>query len=75
MTTCAPGRASAARGRRTSTISGSRCGARKEKGSARYPVDPTAIEHHAGVTEDEDAGEAYARWGEPRPGPPPAIEW
>jgi uncharacterized cupin superfamily protein len=51
-------------------------GARKEKGSARYPVDATAIEHGAGVTgDDESAEEAYARWGEPRPGPPPAIEW
>jgi uncharacterized cupin superfamily protein len=50
-------------------------GARKEKGSARYPADPTAIEHGAGVEQDETAEEAYARWGEPRPGPPPAIEW
>jgi len=50
-------------------------GARKEKGSARYPADPTAIELGAGVEQDETAEEAYARWGEPRQGPPPAIEW
>jgi uncharacterized cupin superfamily protein len=51
-------------------------GARKEKGSARYPVDPTAIAHGAGVTEHEHADEAYGRWGEPLPGPPPAaVDW
>ena len=51
-------------------------GARREKGSARYPVEPAAIRHEAGVTHDETAQEAYARWGEPRPGPPPpGIEW
>jgi uncharacterized cupin superfamily protein len=51
-------------------------GARKEKGSARYPYEPAANEYDAGVAEDETAREAYARWGEPRPGPPPSgIEW
>jgi uncharacterized cupin superfamily protein len=49
-------------------------GARKEKGSARYPVEPVAIRHGAGVP---DAGtpsqDAYARFGEPRPGPAPAF--
>ena len=51
-------------------------GARKEKGSARYPVDATATKHEAGVTDGETPDEAYARWGEPRPGPPPpGLEW
>jgi uncharacterized cupin superfamily protein len=50
-------------------------GARKEKGSARYPYEPAAHERGAGVNETETADEAYARWGEARPGPPPAIEW
>jgi uncharacterized cupin superfamily protein len=51
-------------------------GARKEKGSARYPVEPAAIGHRAGVEPSENAEEAYARWGEPRQGPPPAaLEW
>jgi uncharacterized cupin superfamily protein len=44
-------------------------GARKEKGTARYPVEPAAIRHGAGV---ESEGEApYARFSEPRPGPAP----
>jgi uncharacterized cupin superfamily protein len=49
-------------------------GARKEKGSARYPVEPAAIRHGAGVTEPTDSPEqAYATFGEPRPGPAPEI--
>jgi uncharacterized cupin superfamily protein len=49
-------------------------GARVEKGSARYPVEPAAIRHGAGVeSEDMTPDEAYARYGEPQPGPPPAL--
>ena len=51
-------------------------GARKEKGGARYPVEPAAIRHGAGVTEtDASPDEAYARWGDARTGPPPPLEW
>lgn len=47
-------------------------GARKEKGSARYPVEAAAVNRGAGVTDaDSSPGEAYARFGEPRPGPAP----
>jgi uncharacterized cupin superfamily protein len=47
-------------------------GARKEKGSARYPVEPAAIRHGAGVTEPTDSPEqAYATFDDPRPGPAP----
>jgi uncharacterized cupin superfamily protein len=47
-------------------------GARKEKGSARYPFDPVAARHGAGVeAEGASADEAYARWGEPLPVPAP----
>ena len=47
-------------------------GARKEKGSARYPFDPIAAGHGAGVeAEGASPDEAYARWGERRPAPPP----
>lgn len=47
-------------------------GARKEKGSARYPVDPVAIAHGAGVPDEStDATEVYASFGEPTPGPAP----
>ena len=46
-------------------------GARKEKGSARYPVDATAVRHSAGI---EQEGETpYARESEPESGPPPDI--
>jgi uncharacterized cupin superfamily protein len=45
-------------------------GARKEKGSARYPVEPAAIRHGAGVT--EAGAEPYAGFSAPRPGPPPS---
>jgi uncharacterized cupin superfamily protein len=49
-------------------------GARKEKGSARYPVDPVAIAHDAGVPDDSTtASEVYASFGEPTPGPVPDL--
>jgi uncharacterized cupin superfamily protein len=49
-------------------------GARKERGSAHYPVDPVAIAHGAGVpNESTTAQETYASFGEPTPGPPPDI--
>jgi uncharacterized cupin superfamily protein len=46
-------------------------GARKEKGSARYPVDPVAVAHGAGVDHETDT--PYARFRDPEPGPPPDI--
>jgi uncharacterized cupin superfamily protein len=46
-------------------------GARLEKGSARYPVDPTALRHGAGVDHETDT--PYARFREPESGPPPDI--
>jgi len=47
-------------------------GARKERGSARYPVDDAALRHGAGVERPTDsAAEAYAGRREPRPGPAP----
>jgi len=50
-------------------------GARKEKGSARYPADPAAQRHGAGVSRDTaDAGEAYDGFaGEPRRVAPPEL--
>jgi uncharacterized cupin superfamily protein len=49
-------------------------GARKEKGSARYPVDAAAVRHGAGVTRaTASAAEAYAGFSEPKPGPAPVI--
>jgi uncharacterized cupin superfamily protein len=49
-------------------------GARKERGSVRYPVDAAALRHGAGVeSETGSPPEAYARFSEPRPGPAPAI--
>jgi uncharacterized cupin superfamily protein len=49
-------------------------GARKEKGSARYPVEPVAIGHGAGVPdESKSATEAYASFGEHTSGPAPDI--
>ncbi len=49
-------------------------GARVEKGSARYPVEPAAIRHGAGVPDSSTpAQEVYARFGPPRPGPAPPI--
>jgi uncharacterized cupin superfamily protein len=46
-------------------------GARKEKGSARYPVDAVAVRHGAGVDHETDA--PYARFSDPETGPPPDI--
>jgi uncharacterized cupin superfamily protein len=49
-------------------------GARKEKGSARYPVDPVAIAHGAGVpNESTSAQEVYASFGEPMAGRAPDL--
>lgn len=49
-------------------------GARKEKGSARYPVEPVAIAHGAGVPDESaTAQDVYASFGEPTPGPAPEI--
>jgi uncharacterized cupin superfamily protein len=49
-------------------------GARREKGSARYPVEPEAVRQGAGVPDQSlTADEVYARFGEPRPGPAPKI--
>jgi uncharacterized cupin superfamily protein len=49
-------------------------GARKEKGSARYPVDAAALRHGAGVPDTStSATDVYAGFGEPRPGPAPNI--
>jgi uncharacterized cupin superfamily protein len=49
-------------------------GARKEKGSARYPVDPLAIAHRAGVPDESvTAQETYASFGEPAVGPAPEF--
>jgi uncharacterized cupin superfamily protein len=49
-------------------------GARKEKGSARYPVEPAAVRRGAGVERaTASPAEAYARFGEPRRGPAPDI--
>src|SRR3954453_17197621 len=46
-------------------------GARKEKGTARYPVDPAAVAHGAGAAPEADT--PYSRFLEPQPGPPPGI--
>src|SRR5690349_10289248 len=43
-------------------------GARVERGSARYPVDPAAVRHDAGVREEGE--QPYARFAEPETGPP-----
>jgi uncharacterized cupin superfamily protein len=49
-------------------------GARKEKGSARYPVDSVAIAHGAGVPDESTTAlETYASFGQPTPGPAPDI--
>ena len=49
-------------------------GARREKGSVRYPVDAVALRHGAGVEEPTASPlEAYARFGEPQRGPAPDI--
>jgi uncharacterized cupin superfamily protein len=49
-------------------------GARADRGSVRYPADPAAIRHGAGVSESTASPqEAYARFGPPEPGPAPPI--
>ncbi len=59
-----------AAGERPSLVLG--VGARKEKGSARYPVEPVAIAHGAGVPDEATtAPEVYASFGDPTPGPAP----
>jgi uncharacterized cupin superfamily protein len=46
-------------------------GARKEKGSARYPVDAAAVRHRAGVEHEDEV--PYARYSEPKSGPAPEF--
>ena len=49
-------------------------GARVQRGSARYPLDPVAVRHQAGVPDaDLSPDEAYGAFGAPRPGPAPPI--
>jgi uncharacterized cupin superfamily protein len=49
-------------------------GARKDRGSVRYPVDAVALRHGAGVERETGSPpEAYARFSEPRPGPAPSV--
>ena len=49
-------------------------GARKEEGSARYPFEPVAVRHGAGIPDEStSATETYAAFGELRPGPAPDI--
>jgi len=49
-------------------------GARKEKGSALYPIEAVAIAHGAGVPDESaTAQEVYASFGQPTPGPAPEI--
>ncbi len=49
-------------------------GARKQKGSARYPVEPAAVRHGAGVSvASVSPDEAYAGFGKLLPGPAPEI--
>lgn len=49
-------------------------GARKERGSARYPVDAAAVRLGAGVERATDSpAEAYARFGRERPATAPDI--
>jgi uncharacterized cupin superfamily protein len=49
-------------------------GARKEKGSARYPVEAAAVLHNAGVPDAHTPpADVYARFGEPHSGPAPDI--
>jgi hypothetical protein len=49
-------------------------GARKEKGSARYPVDPVAVAHGAGIPDESTTAEdLYSTFGEPTPGQAPEI--
>ena len=46
-------------------------GARKERGSARYPVEPVAVARGAGVGAEDEA--PYARFSEPVRGPAPEL--
>jgi len=49
-------------------------GARVEKGSVRYPVEPAAVRHGAGVADaTASPTDAYARFSEPQRGPAPEI--
>jgi uncharacterized cupin superfamily protein len=49
-------------------------GARNARGSVHYPVDAAALRHGAGVAEATSSpAEAYARFTEPHPGPPPEF--
>lgn len=49
-------------------------GARKEKGSARYPAEPVAIARGAGVPDESTpATEVYEAFGAPTPGPAPDV--
>jgi uncharacterized cupin superfamily protein len=49
-------------------------GARKEKHSAHYPVEPEAIELGAGVPDEQtSADQVYAGFGEPQRGPAPDL--
>ena len=49
-------------------------GARTDRGSARYPFEPSAVRHGAGVPDEmTSAREHYATFGTPQPGPPPPV--
>jgi uncharacterized cupin superfamily protein len=49
-------------------------GARKDRGSVRYPVDAVAVRHGAGVERETGSPpEAYARFSEPRRRPAPDV--
>ena len=49
-------------------------GARKEKGSVFYPLEPAAVRRGAGVERETGSpAEAYARFIPPKPGPAPDI--
>jgi uncharacterized cupin superfamily protein len=49
-------------------------GARIQRGSARYPFEPAAVRHGAGVPDEEtSAMDHYATFGPPQPGPPPSL--
>jgi uncharacterized cupin superfamily protein len=49
-------------------------GARREPGSARYPVEPEAIVRSAGVPDEQTtADQVYASFGEPQRGPAPDL--
>ena len=49
-------------------------GARVQRASARYPVEPTAIAYGAGIPDAETSPEVgYAAFGEPRRGAPPPL--